>query len=370
MNVLRTKSLPGLFRRTAIAMALCVLATSIFVAKILSDQALNFRTSAEHKLLLRGADAVALSFNTALTREWGSLHAVADAISFASPAEKRRFLAAAMRASDQVAWVGFASLDGTIQSASDSSEEGSDVSARRWFLDGLQGPSVNVNTDAGNDATVGTPEGYLDLSARVRGARGQVAGVLDYRLRIEWVRTFLLRASKDIGIDVIVQDNDGKSIIDTRSESAPLPASLTANGSLHNKSSGAFQLVGGKDGATYALAPDFFRTSLPGLEWPVFVVLRQNQLESDLPALTWVVLSAIAIAAISILAGTLLFLKLLLHPVERLALAAKNIANGTYVALKASNSSREAGSLSSALAVIQDKLLSRSDKDRSDPRTH
>jgi HAMP domain. len=361
MRAPRNLDLSGIFLRTAIAMVLIVVATAAFVTEVVSKQALEFQKSIEHKLVLRGADAVALSFNTALTREWDSLHAVAKSIGSASQEDMNKFMDAVAQTGGQVAWAGFASLDGTIKSGSNRLQEGTNISAKQWFRDGLRRPSIETITEAGtveNERT-GELERYLNLSTPVIGPHGQTMGVLVYRLRIEWVRSFLLKASSDLGVDVVIQDVNGDFVIDTRHTVKPIPENLTASASLRSNSSGAFHLVGDTNGDTYAYAPNFVWKSLPAFGWRVFAVLRQDNMSNDLPVLTEVTLSTVAVAALGMLIVTLVFLKLLLRPVERLAKTAESIANGNRVFPEETTSSREAASLSSALAIIQSRLMPR-----------
>ncbi|OOY21163.1 hypothetical protein BMI86_00840 [Thioclava sp. DLFJ5-1] len=356
MSIRRQHNLGGIFRRTALAMVLVVAATAVFVAKVVSDQAHEFQTAIEHKLVLRGSDAIALSFNTALMREWDSMHAVARSIGTASQDDINKFMDAVARTGGQVAWAGFAAPDGTIISGSNGYEVGKNVSSKRWFRDGIRVPSVDSITETATNAQTGKMEYFLNLSTPVKGANGQKIGVLVYRVRIAWVRSFLFEASKELGIDVVVQDINGDTVIDTRHESTPLPKSLTSSASLRSKSSGVFHLVDGKDGGTYAFAPDFVWNKLPNFGWRVFAVLRRDNISNDLPVLTQVTLATVAAAALCLLGVTLVFLKLLLRPVERLAEDAKSIANGKYVFPEEATSSQEAASLSSALAIIQSKL--------------
>ncbi|OWY05288.1 hypothetical protein B6V75_03970 [Thioclava sp. F1Mire-8] len=356
MTMRRNHNLGGIFLRTAMAMVLVVAATAVFVAKIVSDRAHEYQVAIEHKLVLRGSDAIALSFNTALTREWDSMHAVARALGSATQDDIDRFMDAVSRTGGQVAWAGFAAPDGTIISGSNGYDVGKNVSSKRWFRDGIRVPSIDSITEVITNAQTGEPERYLNLSTPVKGANGQKAGVLVYRVRIAWVRSFLFEASKELGIDVVVQDINGDTVIDTRHHGTPLPDNLTSGASLRSKSSGVFHIVDDKNGETYAFAPNFVEDELPNFGWRVFAVLRRDNVSTDLPMLTQVTLATVAAAALCMLIVTLVFLKLLLRPVERLARDAKSIADGNYVFPEEATSSREAASLSSALAIIQSKL--------------
>lgn len=360
MSISRDKDISGIFARTVLAITLIVAIAAFFVTQLVSERAASFQKLIEHNMVLRGSDAVALSFNTAFTREWDSIHAVAKSIDTMSQADLDHFTDAVAKTGGQVAWAGFATPDGTIRSGSNRIGEGDNVSSKNWFRDGLRAPSISriLETASALNPETGLHEKYLNLSTPVFSAGGQTLGVVMYRLRIEWVKSFLLNASHKLGIDVIVQDDEGNSIVDTRGIRHVLPSNLVSAAAVRSKTSDAFHFVQGSDGSAYAFTSSFIWDHLPDFGWRVFAVLRDENMSSALPALTKDTLWIVGIAAIAMLTVTFVCLRLLLHPIERLAHAAKSLADGKLVFPDEATSSREAISLSSALAIIQSQMIS------------
>jgi hypothetical protein len=196
-----------------------VFCAAIFVAYVVTQRSNLAQQQLRHDIVLRGADAIGLSFNTALKREWDSLHAVARNISNAEKHEIDDFMDAVAQTGGQVAWSGVADLDGRIVSGSNRLREGDDVSGRRWFREGLRQPNVGnvfASSSLARDEN-DRKQSLLNLSTPVLdGETGEVTGVLVYSLRMAWVQTFLTRAHKQLNIDVVVQNREGQTLVDTR----------------------------------------------------------------------------------------------------------------------------------------------------------
>ncbi|WP_418593182.1 cache domain-containing protein [Ponticoccus sp. (in: a-proteobacteria)] len=335
----------------ATALLLSVLCAALFVAFIVTQRSTLAQQHLRHDVVLRGADAVALSFNTALKREWGSLHAVAGNISNASKSETNDFMDAVPQAGGQVAWAGVADLDGRILSGSGRAREGEDVSQRRWYREGLRHPSVG-NVYASNSLQ----QSLLNLSTPVRDKdSGEVTGVLVYSLRMDWVENFLTLAREQLKIDVVVQNREGETLVDTRDVARSLPEAAVAQARLGRDLAGNFYLLDQTDGI-YAFSPNFISDDLPDFGWRVFAVLDSSSLINVMPQLLRTSVLAVSLAAGFVLIVTLIAARIVLRPIEDLVGTAAAMAEGEFSYPRESRSSREAITLSQALTRIQGTL--------------
>ena len=358
MRSLQKKPLPRAFFWIATALILSVFCAALFVAYTVTQRSNLAQQQLRHDIVLRGADAVGLSFNTALKREWDSLHAVARNISNSSKSEIDGFMDAVAQTGGQVAWSGFADLGGKIVSGSNRLREGQDVNERRWFREGLRQPNVgNVFASStlerdDNDRM----QRLLNLSTPVFDEQtGEVTGVVIYSLRMAWVQSFLTRARERLNIDVVVQNREGETIVDTRDTARELPEAAVARASLGRDLPGTFQLLDQADGL-YAFSPNFVSDELPDFGWRVFAVLDPSKLINVVPQLLQSSVIAVSIAAIFVLLATLTVARVVLRPLEDLVTTAAGMAEAEFSYPRESRSSREAVDLSRALARIQATL--------------
>ena len=358
MRSLQKKPLPRAFFWIAATLIVSVLCAALFVAYNVTQRSNLAQQQLRHDIVLRGADAVGLSFNTALKREWDSLHAVARNISNSSKPEIDGFMDAVAQTGGQVAWSGFADLGGKIVSGSNRLREGQDVNERRWFREGLRQPNVgNVFASSSlerddNDRK----QRLLNLSTPVLDEQtGEVTGVVTYSLRMAWVQSFLTRAREQLNIDVVVQNREGETIVDTRDTARNLPEAAVAQASLGRDLPGTFQLLDQADGL-YAFSPNFVSDELPDFGWRVFAVLDSGRLLNVMPQLLQSAVIAVSIAALFVLAATLIVARIVLRPLEDLVATATGMAEGDFEYPRESRSSREAAHLSQALARVQGTL--------------
>jgi len=358
MPVLKRIRAPRAFSAVLAVLVAAVVCAAVFVAASVAYRATEAQRLLQQDIVLRGADAIGLSFNTALSREWESLHAVARNIGNASNAEINDFMDAVVQTGGQVGWSGMADLGGTIISGSNRLREGENVSDRRWYRQGLQGPSVgNVYERASllGDANA-DPQPVLNLSTPILDEdTGEVSGVLVYSLRIGWVRSFLARAREQLNIDVIVQTRGGETLVDTRDVVLPLPDAAVVQAELGQSVAASFRLLDEADGL-YAFTPNFINDTLPDFGWRVFAVLDRDRVTNVLPALLRHSVIAVSVAALFVVVSLIAVLRIVMRPLEMLSGNAFQTANGVYVYPVESRSSREALMLSRGLVRIQEKL--------------
>ncbi len=342
----------------AAALIVSVFCAAVFVAYIVTQRSNLAQQRLRHDIVLRGADAIGLSFNTALKREWDSLHAVARNISNSSKEEIDDFVDAVAQTGGQVAWAGVADLDGRIKSGSNRLREGEVVSERRWYREGLRQANVgNVYTsDFLERDENDRKQSLLNLSTPVLDEEsGEVTGVLVYSLRMAWVQNFLIRARKQLNIDVVVQNREGETLADTRETAHSLPEAAIFQAKLGRDLGYTFYLLDKTD-ELYAFSPNFVSDELPDFGWRVFAVLDSSNLIDVMPQLLRTSVVAVLFAAGFVLIVTLLVARIVLSPLQDLTSTAIAMAEGEFEYPLESRSSREAIALSQALTRIQGTL--------------
>ena len=122
------------------------------------------------------------------------------------PAELRRALEQLQSTFSDLAWIGFADVDGKVVAATGGLLEGKSVAARPWFKEGLQRLAIGDVHEAVLLASLlgqrenGEPYRFVDLAFPVKDSSGKLLGVLGGHLNWDW-------ASQLIG-DVEANDGD------------------------------------------------------------------------------------------------------------------------------------------------------------------
>ncbi|GGG76202.1 hypothetical protein GCM10011415_26100 [Salipiger pallidus] len=360
MPVLKQSSTPSAFTRMAVTVMVAVFIAAAFVAITVVKRASDAQLHLQQEIVLRGADAIGLSFNTALRREWDSLNAVARNIQGADVSDINKFMDAVGQTGGQVAWSGVADLDGRIISGTNRLREGEDVSQRRWFREGLRGGNVGNVYSSSTLPLDGADQrqSLLNLSTPVFDAQtGEVTGVLVYSLRMAWVADFLSQARRQLQIDVVVKNRDGNTLVDTRDDPEELPDAVAMQAELGINNAGAFRLTAREEGL-FAYSPNFISDALPDFGWRVFATLDRDNVTNTMPDILRSAFFSVTIAALFVLGATLLVARILLRPIEALTATAIDVAEGDYDYPIDSRSSKEAEMLSRALVRIQAMLAS------------
>jgi diguanylate cyclase (GGDEF)-like protein len=108
------------------------------------------------------------------------------------PAELRRALEQLQSTFTDLAWIGFADVDGKVVAATGGLLEGKSVAARTWFKEGLQRLAIGDVHEAVMLASLlaqrenGEPYRFVDLAFPVKDSSGKLLGVLGGHLNWEW----------------------------------------------------------------------------------------------------------------------------------------------------------------------------------------
>ncbi|MDF0598443.1 cache domain-containing protein [Psychromarinibacter halotolerans] len=335
-----------------------IVVTAVSVAIAVNSRASDFEEQVQNELVLQSGRALSVQFNTSLEREWDSIRAVADAIAGAPKAELDDFMDAVPAAGGRIQWAGFVDLAGIVVSGSGRIWEGNDFGERRFFREGMSGEGVgNVfETSAFSSSEVPEPVKLVNFSMPVLGGTGEVEGVLVYSVRIAWVEALLNRLASEMGLEIAVLDQRNEflvnSLIGTDYE---IPEAIRSNLQL-----GMFDAISltdaGDPGLRFAVLPSFTLQSMPSFGWNLVVALREDGVSGALPKLRNAVFVIVAIAAGFVIAVIFALFRFLVWPFKRLSGDAYALAQGTIVYPVYHRSSREAETLSEALALLQTRL--------------
>jgi diguanylate cyclase (GGDEF)-like protein len=127
-----------------------------------------------------------------------------------NPAELRHSLEQLQSTFTDLAWIGFADVDGTVLAATGGLLEGKSVASRPWFQEGLKQIAISDVHEAALLAQLlgqrenGEPYRFVDLAFPIRDVSGKLLGVLGGHLNWDWASQLIAD----------VEANDGNT--DTR----------------------------------------------------------------------------------------------------------------------------------------------------------
>ncbi|GGM17003.1 hypothetical protein GCM10010841_26610 [Deinococcus aerophilus] len=179
------------------------------------------------------------------------------------------------------AWIGLASVQGTILASTGGLLEGQSVAQRPWFQGALKGPFAGDVHEAKLLAGLLPKEGvqplrFVDVATPVRNREGQVTGVLGAHLSWSWaqeVRESLLQpAAEREHLDIFILDRDGTVLLGPPA----LQGQQLELQVLERLPSSGYTVARWPDGRTYMTGVSRSRgyRSYTGLEWRV--VVRQD----------------------------------------------------------------------------------------------
>lgn len=319
-----------------------------------------FERNVQSEGVIRAGRALQLATSRAVEREWDSLNAVARQVSVDDVRQMRGFADAVVRASDGIAWVGVASRSGTVLAGTDRLREGEDVSSRRWFREGLDGGSVGSVFVPESADSPGAAAGLINMSVPVFDSYGTAAGVVAYSMRIDWLTGYMSAAARELGLDFAVRAADGSIVTELGDQiGAPFDRNIADLATVGHNLTRYVSGSGDVPAHVTGVFPNLLAGDLPPFGWDLIVrvpaLQGQASLVSFMRKISWSVAGLFLALTIATVVYTLYFIR----PIEQLARTAAEIARGEDVYPRENMSSRESVTLSSALAMIQTKLMDR-----------
>lgn len=278
---------------------------------------------------------------------------------------------------DRLSWLGVAGPDGRVLLAANGTLEGQDIGSRAWFRAGLEAPFAGDVREAVLLQRALAPHGaaeplrILDFAAPVRRASdGAVVGVIGVNIGWNWVRDLVREAARPAGSDVLLVSRDGTVVVGppglegTRQHH--LRAVLAAG---HGASVTAEEAW--PDGGRYvsASSPVPGYDNMPSFGWSVVVRQPSHLAFAPARAAARRLLPPLLGVSLLLLAAGLAFARAIGRPVAALAASAEAMAAGRLdEPVPDQRGSREAATLSAALARLQSALTRRAGSGEDTPR--
>lgn len=325
---------------------------------VIEDRAIRFETEVQQRALSVRTGSLILNLSRTLEREWVGLTAVAEAIPTASVERVGAMLDLAAETGG-VSWAGFTGTDGIVIAASRDMLVGADMSGRNWFQRGLNGDFSGDVRETVLLAQLllknGEPPRVIDFAMPVRTESGRIIGVVTYYIDASWLQDVITRIASSLDLELFLLAQDGTVHLRV---GPPIDAELDPEVS-RMAATGHPQIFISTDhnGGRYltAVVPALEFQGVPSFGWRLAARLPAQvpgSFHADAERGIGFVLLGIGS---SMALATLLFIRIFLVPLHRLAKNASAIASGADLYPYESSSSREAAELSSALARLQSR---------------
>ncbi|MCD7060127.1 cache domain-containing protein [Pelagibacterium xiamenense] len=201
--------------------ALVVVATfaagAVFFMRGLSD---HTQATSVRAVQSRG-EAFADYFASALAAEWEGVQRFASGLDLSDAPEILQARVDGFSSTgDHLSWAGVAGQDGRVLAATQELLVDESVAGLPWFQNGLNGPfagdvheAVLLPDAPGGEA--GHASQFIDFSAPVMLANGEVGGVFGVQINWHWVQTLLEDAADTLYLDVILTNRSGDVLYTT-----------------------------------------------------------------------------------------------------------------------------------------------------------
>jgi signal transduction histidine kinase len=200
-----------------------VLVASVWVDDIVRTNLLDQRS----RQLDSTADRIAAELNLSLSLRLQSVRALAALLATElrdeNQATIRRILENLQQASPEFEWIGVANPQGRVMGATHGVDEGASVADRPWFALGLKGSRIGdvrlapMAAKTPPTATDGAPGSFVDLTASVINAKGEMVGVIGTQLSRGWLRDLAeslgQESRRSADIEAMLLDQDGTVLI-------------------------------------------------------------------------------------------------------------------------------------------------------------
>ena len=309
-----------------------------------------FEASVQANSFERSGEALKLIINRSLNREWDSLDALANSIDVNNPTRLQGMADTMPRASRRLSWAGFISTGGIVEAGTGGAEVGWNVSKARWFRSALRGPTLSDPFQAKSGSKLAS---FINLAYPVRRDGGQVAGVLVYRLSMEWLENFVTDSAKALGMDAFVVDSAGNMLVSAHTVSGAPPSAASLHAARLSMLRGLSPVETREAGYVSASIPRLLGNSLRSNDWTL-IVRMPNRLHVVVGGETWH-RAETALIAIALMVGLCLIaaMRMFLRPIEIQSQALIDLTEGKFTYPPEFHSSREARDLGASLAFLQ-----------------
>lgn len=343
-----------------------ILATGLVVLAIIFLSGLrSYSASTSQEAVHVRTEALGVFLSRSLFEEWQRVERAAERLSGDfDPAGAEATIAGLEQDIDKVSWIGIADRGGTVIAASADMLEGENVGQRPWFQQGLLGPFAGDVHEAVLlakllESSNEDPIRFVDFSAPIRDAEGQVVGVLGAHVNWKWVEGLVSEAANMLQVDAFIINRGGTIILQSEAEVVDLSALPSFRSAGLGVSTTQNEVW--PDGQTYftTTVPQFTYGSLPPFGWSMIARLDPAFVEGAEKTYRAKMLVTAAGVFLLMLAIFALVAAVLLRPLRSLADNLERIARGEPTPfVREHRRFREANILSNAAALLQSRTAS------------
>lgn len=276
------------------------------------------------------------------------------------PATIRGVIEQLQKSFPDYAWIGFATPDGTVKSATQKMLEGESVGARPWFQDGIKGPALGDVHEAKLLAGLLGPSPnkepfrFVDVATPVRDEGGHIVGVLGAHLSWSWadeVRRSLLGKTARQEEEIWILAGDGTTLLGPGIGKKLFSEEQIRN--MQKERMGAFEETNGSEPFLTGFAVASGYRDYPGLGWIIVSRLPARVAFAASHSIFWTILGlGLAVAAAG-LACSFFIARDIASPLQAITEAADRIGRDPNVTvLPRVGGSLEVTRLSSALRSL------------------
>lgn len=360
---MRPAKTPGL--RLSSQVYLATIAWTLALSALLVVFLVNYSRTVTDRALDRAvivrAESAGMDLGRAIHEDWLELRYVADQMAGRDAVSARTLFDGMVGNGDRVAWVGLAGADGTVQVASGGLLEEANVAQRPWFKGGLKAPYAGDFRDAvllnallgGTDAR---PLRFIDLATPVIGENGAPKAVLASHINAAWAQRYLAESAKVRGIDLFLVTAAGEVVLSTVAPPAQPGTLQTFRATSAGRAISILETW--PDGRAYrsSVIPTIGYGDLPGFGWRLVGRMPADAFAADRSDLLFVALRVLLAAVSLTLVATVIFVRVHVAPIRRMAETATAISADEDVYPEEIRSSQETAALSVALTRIQSRL--------------
>lgn len=292
---------------------------------------------------------------------WNDVVRLGAELDRASPEEMRTKIGLLQKLDPRYSWVGAADVNGRVMAASGGLLEGQDVSARPWFVQGLEGPLAGdvheAKLLAGLLPPAPTPYRFIDFAVPLRDWRDATRGVLGAHIDWTWVES-TLRSLEGNGAEILLLSRDREVLFGPQAfvgTKLSIGSAVAAGQSVSVARNETWP-----DGEFFTVVvPTVAHEDLPSFGWSIIVRQNLNAAMGPIRQTTQLFWQLFVITAAVVLVLIWLVGAWIATPLGRLAGFADKLAAGSADQAPHEESRyREATRLCGALVRLQSRLAS------------
>ena len=335
-----------------------LLIAALGVLTFVKDQHRIYQESALERAVKVRLNGIELGLGRALNTNWEQLNFLAQTIPEMTPEARRAALDVTVGDGNRVAWVGLTSPEGVVLSSSNGLLEGESVAELPWFQKGFQQDyagdkhgAILLNELLNNKSK--TPIQFIDLARPIVDGEGNTIGVLGMHIKFDWVIKHVSESAIALGMNAYLVNEAGQVVLATdgaQYDRLDLASIRSATAGFSGS-----QLEVWPDHRTYftSVLPRVTYGNLPGFGWRIVGRIDPNEFTLADSNLINNAMKLIGTLAVSLLLITVLFCRIFIAPIEKLAHSAMRNAHGADEYPFKAHQTVEISRLSTALAILQ-----------------